>query len=112
MKRLLTYLSAIIIMMMVPIGANAEFYLVGNFFSDDGSTINTSKRYFLMKSIGNNQYSFDIPATITANCIIINDAGEMYGPNSGSSYGLHGSWPADDGTCSGVMATATTTSSE
>ena len=110
MKRLLTYLSAIIIMMMVPIGANAEFYLVGNFFSDDGSTINTSKRYFLMKSIGNNQYSFDIPATITANCIIINDAGEMYGPNSGSSYGLHGSWPADDGTCSGVMATATTTS--
>ena len=78
MKRLLTYLSVLIIM-MIPIGSKAlptntadGLYLIGNFFNTDGSSINTTNRIFKFEPQTNGTYKLDFPATITANVRLVN----------------------------------------
>ena len=108
MKRLLTYLSVLIAMLMIPIMASAkDYYLVGNFMSTDGtnsSNINYNNRIFLMKYKGNNQYTFDVPATITVySQILVVDGSttQAYGPTSNQTSG-----PNNDGTINGDLTTA------
>ena len=78
MKRLLTYLSVLIIM-MIPIGSKAlptntadGLYLIGNFFNTDGSSINTTNRIFKFEPQANGTYKLDFPATITAKVRLVN----------------------------------------
>ena len=78
MKRLLTYLSVLIIM-MIPIGSKAlptntadGLYLIGNFFNTDGSSINATNRIFKFEPQTNGKYKLDFPATITANVRLVN----------------------------------------
>ena len=84
-----------------------SYYLVGNFMSTDGSSssdINYGNRIFLMKYIGNNQYTFDVPATLTVYSQILSVDGstaQAYGPNSNQTTG-----PANDGTISGSLTSA------
>ena len=105
MKRLLTYLSVLIAMLMIPIMASAkDYYLVGNFMSTDGTNINYNNRIFLMKYKGNNQYTFDVPATITVySQILVVDGSttQAYGPTSNQTSG-----PNNDGTINGDLTTA------
>ena len=108
MKKLLTYFSVLIAMLMIPIMASAkDYYLVGNFMSTDGtssSSINYNNRIFLMKYKGNNQYTFDVPATITvySQILVVDGATtQAYGPTSNQTSG-----PSNDGTISGSLTTA------
>lgn len=91
MKRLLTYLSVLIIM-MIPIGSKAlptntadGLYLIGNFFNTDGSSINTTNRIFKFEPQTNGTYKLDFPATITANVRlvnVVNGTATEYAPSS------------------------------
>lgn len=114
--------------------AQPGYYLVGNFFSpanlggdinpggDDVSEINYNRLYFRFDKTSDNtgdnttneatnvEYSFDIPAAMTANMQILHvdeDGTEtVYGP--GSEYGLHGTWPKTGGTVSGTLSGSAT----
>ena len=92
---------------VTPTTGGNNFYLVGNFMSTDGTTasdINYNNKIFRMKYIGNNQYSFDVPATLTVYSQILSVNGsttQAYGPNSNQTTG-----PANDGTISGTLTSA------
>lgn len=80
------------------------YYLVGNFMSDDGSSVNTINKIFRMKAVGNNKYSFDIPATLNAKFYVVDNASHSFGPFAdGSTWNLTSSVPSTDGTSSGTM---------
>ena len=91
MKRLLTYLSVLIIM-MIPIGSKAlptntadGLYLIGNFFNTDVSSINTTNRIFKFEPQTDGTYKLDFPATITANVRlvnVVNGTATEYAPSS------------------------------
>ena len=90
-----------------PTTGDNNFYLVGNFMSTDGnnaSDINYNNKIFRMKYIGNNQYSFDVPATLTVYSQILSVNGsttQAYGPSSNQTSG-----PSNDGTINGTLTSA------
>jgi len=80
------------------------YYLVGNFMSDDGNSVNTINKIFRMKAVGNNKYSFDIPATLNAKFYVVDNANHSFGPLAGGyTWNLTSGVPSTDGTCSGTM---------
>lgn len=87
---------------VTPTTTETSLYMVGSFMSGE-TNINYTNKIFRLKPIGNNQYTIDLPATITANCQIVDESGNIYGPNAnGGSYDLHANgesnkWPADNG---------------
>ena len=92
---------------VTPTTGGNNFYLVGNFMSTDGnnaSDINYNNKIFRMKYIGNNQYSFDVPATLTVYSQILSVNGsttQAYGPSNNQTTD-----PANDGTISGTLTSA------
>lgn len=71
--------------------SNSNYYLVGNFFTEDGDKINLDKKYFrFINSKGDGTLSFDIPATLSVKAQVYASDGRCYGPkengNISSSY--------------------------
>ena len=92
---------------VTPTTGDGNFYLVGNFMSTDGtaaSDINYNNKIFRMKYIGNNQYSFDVPATLTVYSQILSVNGsttQAYGPSTNQTSG-----PSNNSTIDGTLTSA------
>ena len=69
---------------------NGNYYLVGNFFEEDGDNINYDKKYFrFINSKGNGTLSFDIPASLSIKAQVYGADGKCYGPVNGETgYGI------------------------
>lgn len=66
--------------------ANGNYYLVGNFFEEDGDNINYEKKYFrFTNSKGDGTLTFDIPATLSIKAQVYGADGKCYGPVNGES---------------------------
>lgn len=86
------------------------YYLVGNFFNTDGTTINYDNGVFKFRQTsddenGNARYMVEIPASLTAHAQVMavgknGKATGVYGP--GSAYGVSYTNPATAGTISGT----------
>ena len=61
--------------------ADGNYYLVGNFFEEDGENINCDKKYFCFIDNGDGTLSFDIPTTLTVKAQVLASDGKCYGPN-------------------------------
>lgn len=93
------------------------YYLVGNFFAYDGSTVNYNAPVFKFQQksddeSGKTQYQVEIPATLTAHAQIMSvDAlgkvNAIYGP--GSVCSVNNSSPANNLTISGTLTANTET---
>lgn len=85
--------------------ADGNYYLVGNFFKEDGNNINYDKKYFRFIDNGDGTLSFDIPTTLTVKAQVYASDGKCYGPVSGEhGFGISKTCPtADDKTVKGVM---------
>lgn len=71
--------------------ADGNYYLVGNFFTEDGDNINYDKKYFrFINNKGDGNLYFDIPASLTVKAQVYGADGKCYGPdengNISSSY--------------------------
>lgn len=60
--------------------ADGNYYLVGNFFTEDGDNINYDKKYFRFIDNGDGTLSFDIPTTLTVKAQVLASDGKCYGP--------------------------------
>ena len=60
--------------------ADGNYYLVGNFFEEDGENINCDKKYFCFIDNGDGTLSFDIPTTLTVKAQVLASDGKCYGP--------------------------------
>ena len=60
--------------------ADGNYYLVGNFFEEDGENINCDKKYFRFIDNGDGTLSFDIPTTLTVKAQVLASDGKCYGP--------------------------------
>lgn len=61
--------------------ADGNYYLVGNFFGEDGENINNDKKYFrFTNNKGNGTLTFDIPASLTIKAQVYAADGTCYGP--------------------------------
>lgn len=60
--------------------ADGNYYLVGNFFTEDGDDINYDKKYFRFIDNGDGTLSFDIPTTLTVKAQVLASDGKCYGP--------------------------------
>lgn len=61
--------------------ADGSYYLVGNFFEDDGDNINYEKKYFrFTNNKGDGTLTFDIPASLSIKAQIYTSDGTCYGP--------------------------------
>lgn len=79
--------------------ADGNYYLVGNFFEEDGDKINYEKKYFrFTNSKGDGTLTLDIPASLTINAQIYTSDGKCYGPDYEGkwSYGIGKSHPTAD----------------
>lgn len=77
--------------------ANGNYYLVGNFFTEDGDKINLDKKYFRFTDNGDGTLYFDIPTTLSVNAQVLASDGTCYGPaNSESGYKINDSNPSAD----------------
>lgn len=66
--------------------ADRNYYLVGNFFEEDGDNINYDKKYFrFTNSKGDGTLTFDIPATLSIKAQVYGADGKCYGPVNGES---------------------------
>lgn len=66
--------------------ANGNYYLVGNFFEEDGDNINYEKKYFrFTNSKGDGTLTFDIPASLEIKAQVYGADGKCYGPVNGES---------------------------
>lgn len=64
--------------------ADGNYYLVGNFFDEDGGDINYEKKYFrFTNSKGDGTLTFDIPASLSIKAQIYTSDGKCYGPADG-----------------------------
>ena len=64
--------------------ADINYYLVGNFFDEDGDKINYDKKYFrFTKYKDDGTLSFDIPASLTIKAQVYTSDGICYGPVKG-----------------------------
>lgn len=65
---------------------NGNYYLVGNFFTEDGDKINLDKKYFrFTNSKGDGTLSFDIPASLEIKAQVYGADGKCYGPVHGET---------------------------
>lgn len=66
-------------------GSGDNYYLVGNFFTEDRDNINYDRKIFRFEPDGLGNYTLDIPATLTVDCqvvrVINGTITEVYGPN-------------------------------
>ena len=66
--------------------ADRNYYLVGNFFEEDGDNINYDKKYFrFTNSKGDGTLTFDIPASLSIKAQVYGADGKCYGPVNGES---------------------------
>lgn len=75
--------------------ADGNYYLVGNFFEEDGDNINYDKKYFrFTNSKGDGTLTFDIPASLEIKAQVYASDGTRYGPvNGGTGYGISNTHP-------------------
>ena len=78
--------------------ADGNYYLVGNFFEEDGGKINYEKKYFrFTNSKGDGTLTLDIPASLTIKAKVYTSDGKCYGPaNGGPEYGISNTNPKAD----------------
>lgn len=61
--------------------ADGSYYLVGNFFNEDGENINYDKKYFrFINNKGDDNLYFDIPASLKVKAQVYGADGKCYGP--------------------------------
>lgn len=74
---------------------NGNYYLVGNFFTEDGDKINLDKKYFrFINNKGDGTLTFDIPASLEIKAQVYASDGTCYGPvNGGTGYGISNTHP-------------------
>lgn len=105
MKRFFTFFMAIWALLSISQAVKAEdgvgdgsYYLVGNFFEDDGDDINYTKKYFrFTNNNGGRTLTFDIPASLTIKAQIYASDGKCYGPVDGEKgYGISYTHPTAD----------------
>ena len=75
--------------------ADGNYYLVGNFFTEDGDDINYDKKYFRFIDNGDGTLSFDIPTTLTVKAQVLASDGKCYGPTKNVNIGVDN--PTADG---------------
>lgn len=75
--------------------ADGNYYLVGNFFTEDGENINYDKKYFRFIDNGDGTLSFDIPTTLTVKAQVLASDGKCYGPTKNGNIGIDN--PTADG---------------
>ena len=75
--------------------ADGNYYLVGNFFEEDGENINYDKKYFrFTNNKGDGTLSFDIPASLRIKAQVYTSDGTCYGPVDGKTgYGISNTHP-------------------
>lgn len=75
--------------------ADGNYYLVGNFFEEDGEKINYDKKYFrFTNSKDDGTLSFDIPASLRIKAQVYTSDGTCYGPVDGKTgYGISNTHP-------------------
>ena len=79
--------------------ADGNYYLVGNFFEEDGKAINYDKKYFrFINSKGDGTLTFDIPASLEIKAQVCASDGTCYGPVNGKTgYGISNTHPTAAG---------------
>lgn len=85
--------------------ADGSYYLVGNFFNEDGENINYDKKYFrFINNKGEGNLYFDIPASLTVKAQVYGADGKCYGPKDNKVIGIDKPANTDDKTAKGEMA--------
>lgn len=69
--------------------ADGNYYLVGNFFEEDGDNINYDKKYFRFIDNGDRTLSFDIPTTLNVKAQVLASDGKCYGPTENGNIGVN-----------------------
>lgn len=82
--------------------ADGNYYLVGNFFTEDGDAINYDKKYFRFIDNGDGTLSFDIPTTLNVKAQVLASDGKCYGPTKNGNIGINNP-TADDMTVRGKL---------
>lgn len=84
--------------------ADGSYYLVGNFFNEDGENINYDKKYFrFINNKGDGNLYFDIPASLTVKAQVYGADGKCYGPKDNKQIGIDKPASIDDVTAKGEM---------
>lgn len=84
--------------------ADGSYYLVGNFFNEDGENINYDKKYFrFINNKGDGNLYFDIPASLTVKAQVYGADGKCYGPKDNKEIDIHKPENTDDKTAKGEM---------
>ena len=84
--------------------ADGCYYLVGNFFNEDGENINYDKKYFrFINNKGDGNLYFDIPASLTVKAQVYGADGKCYGPKDNKEIGIEKPASTDDVTANGEM---------
>ena len=84
--------------------ADGSYYLVGNFFNEDGGNINYDKKYFrFINNKGNGYLYFDIPASLTVKAQVYGADGKCYGPKDNKEIGINNPSGIEDKTATGEM---------
>ena len=84
--------------------ADGSYYLVGNFFNEDGENINYDKKYFrFIDNKGDGNLYFDIPASLTVKAQVYGADGKCYGPKDNKKIGIDKPASTDDVTANGEM---------
>ena len=87
--------------------ADGSYYLVGNFFNEDGENINYDKKYFrFINNKGDGNLYFDIPASLTVKAQVYGADGKCYGPKDNKEIGIGKPANTDDKTAEGDMVAA------
>lgn len=94
-------------------GSGDNYYLVGNFFTEDRDNINYDRKIFRFEPDGLGNYTLDIPATLTVDCqvvrVINGTITEVYGPNG--TVNVNTSNPTDNNLITNTLGTTTKNSS-
>ena len=84
--------------------ADGSYYLVGNFFNEDGENINYDKKYFrFINNKGDGNLYFDIPASLTVKAQVYGADGKCYGPKDNKVISIDKPANTDDKTAKGEM---------
>mgnify|MGYP002762625682 CR=1 FL=1 len=84
--------------------ADGSYYLVGNFFNEDGENINYDKKYFrFINNKGDGNLYFDIPASLTVKAQVYGADGKCYGPKDNKEISINKPASTDDKTAKGEM---------
>lgn len=84
--------------------ADGSYYLVGNFFNEDGENINYDKKYFrFINNKGDGNLYFDIPASLTVKAQVYGADGKCYGPKDNKEIGINKPASTNDVTANGEM---------